>query len=29
MRDIDPEEIKENKNEVIKYKEEQLKGNDI
>ena len=29
MRDVDPEEIKENKNEVIKYKEEQLKGNDI
>ena len=29
MKDVDPEELNENKNEVIKYKEEQLKGNDI
>ena len=29
MKDVDPEELNENKNEVIKYKDEQLKGNDI
>ena len=29
MKDIDPEELDKKEDEVIKYKEEQLKGNDI
>ena len=29
MKDIDPNEIKETEDEMNKYKEEQLKGNDI